>query len=169
MFHIFVSYLCLWTNQTVSSKIQPDIWMLKIVEIFQHFWNISEIASPFPCCPVNCKCFWKKTQIEKNTVFRIDSHKTSQIIKFQDKRQPQIQIITSLLHLTLSLKRAKVMKWADALHLESNGCHLKHPLTTYWAPGWYQVPNLILRFLMTWGSKMSIANINLNQSDVMLA
>ena len=28
-----------------------------------------EIASLFPCCPVNCKYLWKKTKIEKKGEF----------------------------------------------------------------------------------------------------
>ena len=27
--------------------------------------GLKEIVSPFPCCPVNRECSWKKTQIEK--------------------------------------------------------------------------------------------------------
>ena len=30
--------------------------------------NHKEIASPFPCCPVNREYSWKKTQIEKKRI-----------------------------------------------------------------------------------------------------
>ena len=29
-------------------------------------------TSSFPCCPVNCECLWKKTQIENKQINRID-------------------------------------------------------------------------------------------------
>ena len=31
--------------------------------------GVKVITSPFPCCPVNCECWWKTTQIEKQAFF----------------------------------------------------------------------------------------------------
>ena len=35
-------------------------------------WN-KRWSPPFPCCPVNHQCLWKKTLIEKNLIFKIVS------------------------------------------------------------------------------------------------
>ena len=54
------------TNQAVSSKIQPHIWMLKIVQIFQHF---SKNFTPLKIFLVPRQCFLFFYLVPKEFIF----------------------------------------------------------------------------------------------------
>ena len=52
-----------------KSALNRNIYQIRFIYAtaasFVQRWGVKEIPSPFPYCPVNCECSWKKAPIKK--------------------------------------------------------------------------------------------------------
>ena len=100
-----------------KSALNRNIYQIRFIYAtaasFVQRWGVKEIPSPFPYCPVNCECSWKKAQIKKK------------------KKKLWLQLLIWEIAYPLRNGWPQLLSWnKETLHSERN-CYLQIITVTY--------------------------------------